>query len=113
MLLSTVAGPIYISPTVHTGSLFSTSLPIIICCIFNDSNSNNTSAYKIGVLIYTSLMIGDVDHVFVSHLHAFGRASLVALTVKNLPAMWEAQVQSLGQENPLEKEMAIHSSILA
>ena len=33
--------------------------------------------------------------------------------VKNLPAMWEAWVQSLGQEDPLEKEMASHSSILA
>ena len=34
-------------------------------------------------------------------------ASLVAQTVKNLPAMQEIQVQSLGQEDPLEKEMAI------
>ena len=33
--------------------------------------------------------------------------------VKNLPAMWETQVQSLGQEDPLEKGMATHSSILA
>ena len=33
--------------------------------------------------------------------------------VKNLPAMQEKQVQSLGQEDPLEKEMATHSSILA
>ena len=33
--------------------------------------------------------------------------------VKNLPAMQETQVQSLGQEDPLEEEMAIHSSILA
>ena len=33
--------------------------------------------------------------------------------VKNLPAMQESQVQSLGQEDPLEKEMTIHSSILA
>ena len=41
------------------------------------------------------------------------RASLVALMVKNLPAMQETQVQSLGQEDPLEKEMAIHSSVLA
>ena len=40
------------------------------------------------------------------------RASLVAQTVKNLPAIQEAWVQSLGQENPLEKEMATHSSIL-
>ena len=40
-------------------------------------------------------------------------ASLVAQTVKNLPAMQEAQVQSLGGEDPLETGMAAHSSILA
>ena len=40
-------------------------------------------------------------------------ASLVAQSVKNLPAMQETQVQFLGQEDPLEKEMATHSSILA
>ena len=40
-------------------------------------------------------------------------ASLVAQLVKNLPAMWETGVQSLGWENPLEKGMATHSSILA
>ena len=39
--------------------------------------------------------------------------SLVADTVKHLPAVWETQVQSLGWEDPLEKEMATHSSILA
>ena len=39
--------------------------------------------------------------------------SLVAQTVKNLPAMQETQVQCLGQEDPLEKDMATHSSILA
>ena len=37
----------------------------------------------------------------------------MAQTVKNLPAMRETQVLSLGQENPLEKEMATHSSIPA
>ena len=40
-------------------------------------------------------------------------ASCVAQKVKHLPAMQETQVQSLGQEDPLEKEMATHSSILA
>ena len=40
-------------------------------------------------------------------------ASLVAQMVKRLPAMQETQVQSLGWEDPLEKEMTIHSSILA
>ena len=33
--------------------------------------------------------------------------------VNNLPAMWETQVQSLGREDPLEKEMATHSTIFA
>ena len=40
-------------------------------------------------------------------------ASLVAQLVKNLPAMQETQVWSLGREDLLEKEMATHSSILA
>ena len=40
-------------------------------------------------------------------------ASLVVQKVKNLPAMQETWVQSLGQEDPLEKGMATHSSILA
>ena len=38
-------------------------------------------------------------------------SSLVAQIVKCLPVMWETQVQSLGQEDPLEKGMAIHSSV--
>ena len=40
-------------------------------------------------------------------------ASLVAQLVKNSPAMWETWVQYLGWEYPLEKGVAIHSSILA
>ena len=38
---------------------------------------------------------------------------LVVETVKKLPVMWESWVRSLGQEDPLEEQMAIHSSILA
>ena len=45
--------------------------------------------------------------------HYFHRASLVAQRLKRLPPMQETQVQSLGWEDPLEKEMATHSSILA
>ena len=41
------------------------------------------------------------------------QTSLVAQTVKLLPTMWETWVQSLGQKDLLEKEMATHSSILA
>ena len=40
------------------------------------------------------------------------KASLVAQTVKHQPEMWETQVQSLSQEDPLEKKMATHSNIL-
>ena len=39
--------------------------------------------------------------------------SLVAQMVKRLPAVQETQIQSLGRDDPLEKEMATHSSILA
>ena len=39
--------------------------------------------------------------------------SLVAQTVKRLPTMWETWIKSLCWEDPLEKEMATHSSILA
>ena len=41
------------------------------------------------------------------------RASLMVAMVKRLPAMLETRVQFLGREDPLEKEMAIHSSTLA
>ena len=46
------------------------------------------------------------------YFHFVG-ASLVAQTVKNLPAMQETSVQSLGWEDPLEEGIAVHSSILA
>ena len=51
-----------------------------------------------------------------THTHTYSiyiQASLVAQTINNLPTMQEAWVLDLGQENPLEKEMATHSSILA
>ena len=46
------------------------------------------------------------------NMELFG-TSLVTETVKNLPVMWETPVRSLGQEDPLEKGMGTHSSILA
>ena len=46
-------------------------------------------------------------------LALFFVAFMVAQIVKNMPAMQETQVRSLGQEDPLEKKMATHSSILA
>ena len=46
------------------------------------------------------------------YVYVYGN-SLIAQSVKNLPAKQETQVQFLGQEDPLEKEMATSSSILA
>ena len=51
-----------------------------------------------------------VKFVLKNHL---AQEPLVAQTVKSLPEEQETRVQSLGREDPLEKEMAIHSSILA
>ena len=50
------------------------------------------------------------QYLFFIHLYW---ASLVTQLVKNLPAVWETWVQSLGQEDPLDEEMATHSSTLA
>ena len=47
------------------------------------------------------------------HFHIHIGTSLMAQTVKNLPAMRESWAQSLGLEDPLEKRMATHSTILA
>ena len=49
----------------------------------------------------------------IGYLLQYSWASLVAQLVKNLPAMWETWVRSLGWEDPLEKGQATHSSILA
>ena len=49
----------------------------------------------------------------IGYLLQYSWASLVAQLVKNLPVMWETWVRSLGWEDPLEKEKATHSSILA
>ena len=45
--------------------------------------------------------------------YVIGEGSIVAQTVKNLPAVQEAQVRSLGREDPLDEGIATHSSILA
>ena len=49
----------------------------------------------------------------IGYLLQYSWAFLVAQTVRNLPAMWETWVQSLGWEDPLKEGMATHSSILA
>ena len=53
------------------------------------------------------------DQVNVKNKWNFKRCKVVGLMVKNLPAVQETQVRSLGQEDPLEKGIATHSKILA
>ena len=55
----------------------------------------------------------DVPRVNLGVVYCKVRVSLVVHIVKNLPAMQETRVQSLGWEDPLEKGQATHSSILA
>ena len=55
--------------------------------------------------------LGDSDWPSLGHVPT--RASLVAQTVKNPPAMRETWVQSLGWEDPMEEGMTTHSSFLA
>ena len=62
------------------------------------------SHIKVGLVIYFTCG---------NNIHVIYKEPLVAQTVKSLPAVWETRVWSLCQEDPLEKEMATHSSILA
>ena len=68
-------------------------------------------ALELGSLI-SKLKVTDQDTIF-SFTLSVSWVSLVAQTVKSPPATQETWVQSLGWENPLEKEMATHSSIVA
>ena len=62
--------------------------------------------------VFTTSANWEAQRIFACNL-PFLWASLVAQRLKPLPAMWETRVRSLGQKDPLEKEMATHSSILA
>ena len=57
--------------------------------------------------------VGGIPETFSKDRGKRAQASLVAQTVKNLPPMQETRVRSLRREEPMEKGMAIHCSILA
>ena len=65
-------------------------------------------------LVEIKFTLNSISHIQKFHyLFKVAHFSLVAQTVKRLSTMRESQVRSLGQEDPLEKEMAIHSSTIA
>ena len=84
--------------------------------------------YKIGKINFLSYLLGQTARPcsflsfvpclskpghFIPFLSSSTPITLVAQTVKHLSTMWETWVPSLGQDDPLEKEMAIHSSTTA
>ena len=76
---------------------------VCVCVCILEGNSKS--------IIYKCLInIGILENLPNSTVE---RASLGAQSVKNLPAMQESRVQSLGREDPLEKGITTHSSILA
>ena len=87
-------------------------------------SSENSGWFPLGLTGLISLLSKGLSRVFSSttvQKHQFfgaqpfllSRTSLVAQMVKRLSTMWETRVQALGWEDPLEKEMAIHSSTIA
>ena len=65
------------------------------------------------VHIYNGILFSHKKGMHLVSSNEVDWASLVAQRLKCLPGMWETQVRSLGREDPLENEMATHSSTLA
>ena len=99
--------------------LFFTELPlhpgkILLTICTHESISRLYSSVYLSIFILISYCLVTIASlVYTGKQIGVSRASLVAQTVKNPPAMRETWVQSLDQEDPLEEEMATHSSILA
>ena len=69
-------------------------------------------AKKSNCIISRNMILGN-NYIKNNQITIIYWVSLVVHMIKNLPAMWETQVQSLGKEGPLEKRLATLSSILA
>ena len=84
----------YLSLASFAFAVFSV-LPVCRVCLTGYSNSSSMASTTVEIIIHKA------------------QSSLVAQMVKHLSIMWETWVQSLGWEDPLEKEMAIHCSTIA
>ena len=81
---------------------------------FHRRNENNDSYLRTFLLVqWLRLGVSSAGCLGLIPAQAMRWASLVAQRLKRLPAMRETWVRSLGREDPLEKEMATHSSTLA
>ena len=68
------------------------------------------SLFQQGFVVFSAQVFHFLSQIYP---YIFYWASLLVQKVKNLPAMWETRVGFLGWEDPLEEDMATHSSILA
>ena len=84
-----------------------------ICDILNDSSVGKESACNAGDPSLIPGLGSSPRKGMIGYSFQYSWASLVAQTVKNLPAMWETWIQFLGWEDPLKEGMATQSSILA
>ena len=73
----------------------------------------STTGILIGIALICRMGRMEILAVLILPIHEHEIPKKVGQLVKNLPAMQETPVRSLGQEDPLEKEMATHSNILA
>ena len=85
---------------------------------YNSTNPSSVNSLNFSYLFLNTIILqSDISTTALNAQSIFSGLGiwvfLVSQTVKNLPAMPETQVQSLGQEDPLEKDMATHSSVLA
>ena len=89
-------------------------MPFLMELTFYKRNTGTTRITQITIILFTlrKKSTGCCESIYWWALTHFG-SSLVAQMIKNLPAMQETRFWSLGQEDPLEKGMATHSSILA
>ena len=95
-----------------------TYFSLIYISILNNLGPDHIYIYFFSCQLAERIFLNKIWHQYNSanskHLcKTIWHASLVAQRLKRLPAMWETWVRSLGQEDPLKKEMATHSSILA
>ena len=103
----------YQNQTIHFTRKISSLLPFLDFC------SPDANISRILFTIFCDIFFYNVKHItgFPCHFYTFlslilSNNSLVAQRIKHLPATQETRVRSLGWEDPLEKEMATHSSTL-
>ena len=103
--------PSYCSP-VNSGARLSGGKKSMLTSIWRCSSPSDHRRLQVTTHIRQVVMSGFTRAWLSSHPAKYIQASFVAQSVKNLSAVQETRVQSLGWEDPLEKEIATHSSIL-